>query len=284
MSWVKVFTGFSPLNSEQSWKDVTFTEFPDGALNANLPNQVFYKNRRVDLKACIDDAKGLLKLALTVEALRGFWGVKEIYLSLPYLPYARQDRRCNPGESFSLKVVCNFINSLKLDRIEIHDPHSEVSPALLENVFVVDQIDYIRYQAIQELGYDYGLVCPDAGAMKKVEKWSQQTKQPVTWLGVKHRETSTGKITKTQVIQVGPAKDSYLLLDDICDGGRTFIEIGKALREEVGYSKRLNLFITHGIFSKGFAELYEIYDKIITTNSFRQDFPNHPKLKVITVL
>jgi ribose-phosphate pyrophosphokinase len=57
-----------------------------------------------------------------------------------------------------------------------------------------------------------------------------------------------------------------VIIDDICDGGRTFIEIAKILKEEKKDIK-ISLIVTHGIFSAGLKELYEYFDMIVTTNS-----------------
>jgi ribose-phosphate pyrophosphokinase len=69
-------------------------------------------------------------------------------------------------------------------------------------------------------------------------------------------------------------------VDDICDGGRTFIEISKALD---GYQGELYLFVTHGIFSKGFEELFKHFTKIYTTNSIK-DIEQSDKLKQYKVI
>lgn len=59
---------------------------------------------------------------------------------------------------------------------------------------------------------------------------------------------------------------TVMILDDICDGGRTFIEAVKHLRE--AGAKRVELYVTHGIFSKGVENLLDNgIDHIYTTNS-----------------
>ena len=57
-----------------------------------------------------------------------------------------------------------------------------------------------------------------------------------------------------------------LVVDDICDGGRTFVELGDRLNEAKSHSNYL--FVSHGIFSAGFDELKRYYAGIGTTNSF----------------
>jgi ribose-phosphate pyrophosphokinase len=56
---------------------------------------------------------------------------------------------------------------------------------------------------------------------------------------------------------------SVLIVDDICDGGRTFIEAAKLL-----YIEGVNnvyLYVTHGLFTKGIQILYDAGIKRIFT-------------------
>lgn len=68
----------------------------------------------------------------------------------------------------------------------------------------------------------------------------------------------------------------FFILDDICDGGRTFIEIAKAIKMKQSLSSavhpenhgKIYLVVTHGIFSAGLKPLNEYFDGIYTTNSY----------------
>ncbi|HCW17254.1 MAG TPA: phosphoribosylpyrophosphate synthetase, partial [Achromobacter sp.] len=53
-----------------------------------------------------------------------------------------------------------------------------------------------------------------------------------------------------------------LVVDDICDGGRTFLELASALRDTT--RQPVYLYVTHGIFSKGLGELNARYAGIFT--------------------
>jgi phosphoribosylpyrophosphate synthetase len=67
-----------------------------------------------------------------------------------------------------------------------------------------------------------------------------------------------------------------LIVDDICDGGGTFLGISDALGSrlrslgDVGGDYILGLYVTHGIFSKGFCDLIEKFDHVYTTDSFNR--------------
>jgi ribose-phosphate pyrophosphokinase len=61
-------------------------------------------------------------------------------------------------------------------------------------------------------------------------------------------------------------------VDDICDGGYTFIELAKALEARLepyfGADFKLDLWVSHGLFTKGYQDLSWHYDTIETTNSW----------------
>ena len=70
---------------------------------------------------------------------------------------------------------------------------------------------------------------------------------------------------------------TFVIVDDICDGGRTFIELAKVIRKDYSKDSKIVLIITHGIFSKGFETVFEHVDEVYTTNSVNE-FSSHNKL------
>ena len=61
--------------------------------------------------------------------------------------------------------------------------------------------------------------------------------------------------------------EHFIIIDDICDGGRTFIELAKEIRKQT--DKPIYLIVTHGIFSAGFEKLSDELDGIFCTNSVK---------------
>ncbi len=208
---------------------------------------------------------GLMWLAQQVEIEKRL-GYRDIYVTYPYFPYARQDRVMEKNEPFSLKIFTQMVNALGFAKITIWDPHSDVTPALLNNCRVIPQWDIARRVIPNEFLNDPEVmwVSPDAGAYKKLSKLITNDKNIV--VGTKNRNEK-GEITSTNILfQRDIAGATCFMVDDICDGGRTFIELAKVLRER-GAAK-VYLYVTHGIFSKGVRELQEYIDHVYTTNSF----------------
>lgn len=226
----------------------------------------------------IKESDDLMKLCLFTNAFKNFVGRMPCRLVLPYIPYARQDRIANPGEALSIKVFANILNSLGYRQVFVLDPHSDVCTALIENVKVLPQWE-IFSDSIME-GVD--LISPDAGALKKIYKLQAAAKAngvdvPVR-TATKHRDTQTGYISNTTLDGEAQNK-TCVVVDDICDGGGTFLALGNTIRQQ--YDKCI-LMVTHGIFSKGLDELSKVYDRILCTNSF-QELKPEGKLRVISV-
>ena len=110
------------------------------------------------------------------------------------------------------------------------------------------------------------LLSPDAGASKKTGLVAKHCGYDSIVYGSKIRDTKTGEIVKTTVLVEHNIGDKdVLIVDDICDGGRTFIELAKVLRQKGAES--VDLYVTHGIFSAGLDPLMLHIDHIFTTES-----------------
>jgi len=187
---------------------------------------------------------------------------------------------CAGGEALSIKVAANIINSMKFDKVRVYDCHSDVGVALIDNCFNVDQDEIFHDVFMHYVGTNSVLVSPDAGANKKTQKLSNFYRLPFIRAD-KSRDVNTGEINGT-VVYGDCAGKTAIICDDICDGGRTFIELSKALYKS-GATKVV-LVVTHGIFSKGLNPLYYSgIQKIYTTNSICKEQPS-VELEIISVL
>lgn len=206
---------------------------------------------------------GLLLLA--VDALKRM-DVKLINVFIPYFPAARQDRVMIAGEPLSVKVYADILNSLKLNKIMVFDAHSEVTSALLDNCEVIPNHDFIA-QVLKKIGNDVKLISPDGGALKKIYKVSEYLGGIDVVECSKSRDVKTGKLSGFKVYDDNLQGMDCLIVDDICDGGGTFIGLAEELKKK--NAGKLYLAVSHGIFNKGF-ESMKAFEKIFTTDSFRE--------------
>lgn len=175
-------------------------------------------------------------------------------LELPYLPYARQDKDISNVATFSLHTFATLLNSLRFAEVKTFDPHNaELSKKLINNL----SITMPNYQHILWQLQAYP-VFPDKGAALRYGA------KLVDVVCDKIREPLTGAITGISISGT-IINGSYLIIDDICDGGRTFIEVAKKLYE--AGAKEVHLYVSHGIFSKGLDVLHDAGIKRIFTRN-----------------
>lgn len=185
-------------------------------------------------------------------------------LIMPYVPGARADR----GVPFGLDIYTSFLNDLLIDQIIIFDPHSEVTPEYLvgyKYTTVLYSHDFLAQPQLTHILKDYtGIIAPDKGAVDRATAVADLVGLPV-YTAQKTRDFETGKLTGF-AIEGLPSNGKYLIVDDICDGGGTFLGLAAA----TGLPKdQLDLFVSHGVFSKIALEtLPEKFETVFTTNSF----------------
>lgn len=202
------------------------------------------------------DGNDLMKLAMWADACKR--SHRPTIAVIPYLPGARQDR----GIPLGAKVYADFINRMELDEVICFDPHSDVEPALLDRVTAVslDQVPEIWAGLATEPFA--GVIAPDAGARKRAELAAGVLGLPV-FQATKHRDPATGKLSGFACEPL-PDKGKLLVVDDICDGGGTFL----GLADSTGLPpERLALWVSHGVFSNGAKRLVDRYGLIATTDS-----------------
>jgi ribose-phosphate pyrophosphokinase len=228
-------------------------------------NPDFDKSEAVTVTHRLNSFNDLGLLCIAVDALRRLQAhVSD--LVIPYFPAARQDRVMVQGEPLSVKVYADIINSLGFEKVVVFDAHSEVTPALVQNCQVIPNHQFIR-QVIEKIGTSVKLISPDGGALKKIYKVSEALGGIEVVECSKSRNVKTGQLLNFKVYADDLAGENCLIVDDICDGGGTFIGLAQELKKK--NAGKLYLAVSHGIFSKGFAELSQHFDRVFTTNSIR---------------
>ena len=262
-------------NSDIKYK---ISKFPDGQqsikldmVDADLPNKI-----TVSITSRFNSFLDLELIIAANQALREFSYVENVKLNVPYFLGARSDRKFEAGTSNYLKtVICPIINAQKFSRVTVLDPHSDVLEACLDNYhkhnnhrLVKDALTAIDNK--NDAQERICLVSPDAGAYKKIFDVAKEFGINRIITANKVRDIKTGNIIRTEVPTLDQHEDlKYVIIDDICDGGRTFIELAKAMKASRPTAK-IYLIVTHGIFSAGFDTLNQYFEGIYTTNSVKR--------------
>jgi ribose-phosphate pyrophosphokinase len=241
--------------------------FKGGEVNIRISGDV---SQQVMITLRANSSDEVMKLLMATSAVRALARKKrltpEIHIFMPYLPYARQDYETKPGEAIAIKVFADLINSQNYASVTVFDSHSDVGPAALNNCINISNHQFIG--TILADKQDYMVVSPDSGAFKKIQKLCDAIGYPSTPVLCNKVRVSGGEITSITVTESDFGGKDIYIVDDICDGGRTFIALAEELRKR--NAGKIFLIVSHGIFSYGTAPLEENgIDGVFTTDSFR---------------
>ena len=221
-------------------KKIDMKHFPDGTMLIKHLSD----GESTKITWLYDNDEECMLIYFLVKHLRTH-GVKRIELLMPYIPNARMDRVKNSDEVFTLKYFAEFINDLKFDTVEVLDPHSNVSTALIDNISVIEPTDIIL-NLLETVNSDGNTILffPDEGAMKRYYHIASKCDIPYVF-GMKNRDWRSGEILGLEVLgetDVVPGKN-ILIIDDICSRGGTFLHSSKALKE-MGAAD-IDLYVSH---------------------------------------
>ena len=267
---IKIYSHADPSGQPLEFKSLIM---PGGEPHVELTQEAIRKiyRRDVMIDARITSMDEFGTLLVLTDAVRQYSPVS-LDLFIPYFPGARQDKR-EEGFGLTAKVFADVINMLNYGQVLLLDPHSPVVEAVV-NRSVSLELEPYACEFLKQHDIE-GLICPDVGARSRVEavaRYKRDEPLPIIYCD-KSRDAQTGELSGFYVGDI-PFSGRWAIVDDICDGGGTFNGIAEEFRSqgEVAEDVSLYLWTTHGIYSKGTAELLKYFHTVGCTDSyFTQD-------------
>lgn len=282
--------GFNPVTGETrilNWKSNTF---PGGEQHVHITDKK--ESDSLVITQRVNSSADIMAILLANNAAR-IMGYKDVSLVCPYFPAARQDRVCNPGEPLTVKLNAQLINSCGFSKVTILGPHSEVTPALIDNVEVVDYDMFYATESFALLNeikenpnpHVFNVICPDAGAGKRVGKIATMLQNRFGgWARVnlirceKVRDVMDGSLKEFFVAADDLEGATSIIFDDVVAYGGTFLGLAEELRKR--NCGPLGIFTYHADCQAGLDNLESKFDGVFTTNS-KRDYPETDKVKLI---
>lgn len=177
---------------------------------------------------------------------------------IPYMPFSRHDRKNDKFDSMPISMVKEILAPVHVLTI---DPHSDVTNEWFPSY---PQSEVVRlYENAGLFNLLAVVAIPDAGATKKAHSWING-RDVVQCL--KTRDPKTGKLSGFRVVDAELVQGrDVVIIDDICDGGGTFLGLADELQYHGAHT--LSLGVTHGLFTKGFSELNKRFTRIFTLDT-----------------
>ncbi len=226
------------------------SNFADGELQIELDDYLLHEDCVIiqsiapTPKYSVNDS--LMELCFIMDALNRI-PVNSITLILPYLGYARQDRRVFPQSPISAKVVIDQICNMGADYAVTMDIHSEQLLGFfscpVKNLYALPiLLDDVK-KKFKDMENTV-LVSPDMGSVKR-------TRFAAEMLGCKYIiiDKNRSKPGESKVMNIiGECKDkNCILIDDMIDSAGTLCNAAQALTDNG--AKDIVAYASHGVLS-----------------------------------
>ncbi len=267
---------------EKSSIKYKISKYPDGQQNVNILCDddilnFLKKNVPILIKSRLNNWLDLELITAAVASLREL-EFENLHLYCPYVVGARSDRKFSEGGNNYLKnVICPAINVLNLKSFTCLDPHSNCLEMGITNFKKISNLELVQHalstiyspHGLQE--QNFVLISPDAGAAHKIMPIVEAINYKGEIIICTKERDENGKLNKVVIPVFDPSNKDVIIIDDIADGGRTFINIASKLLPHKSLNHSFYLFVTHGIFSAGIEALSPYFGEIYCTNSYSDE-------------
>lgn len=186
-------------------------------------------------------------------------GAARVTACIPYLAYARKDRRTQPNDPVSTRYVAALLEAVGVDRVVVLDVHNE---AAFDNAF---RHPTIRLEAMQTFADhlvpsraegEIVVASPDTGGIKRAQRFREllaaRLAREVGFAFMEKRRAKGIVSGETFVGEV--ASCEVLMFDDMIVSGTTLMRATAAARS--AGAKRVIALAAHGVFSAAAKQLF----------------------------
>lgn len=222
-----------------------YNAFPDGQVQIKIKKEALEETAALNVKASLPNP---IVLDLFNQFLHSF---RPKNITINYLYGAR----CDKGVSGNY-FVCNVAAKQALydiGRAKYLAPHCN-------HLLHPDDVIFDLPSCVNLDDYDM-IVFPDESAL---ERYRNQVKGKDYVVCEKHRDQESGAIISHKIPNLPDGAKKVILLDDLVDGGKSFMNIAETLPTGMF----ADLFVFHGVLSNSaLSKLLEKFNKVIVSNS-----------------
>lgn len=266
-----MITSLNFVNASKSDIKYRVDVFPDGEPSLVIESELNHKTiEQVRITTRLSSMNDVFVLLQAVDILNRHGLDFNVYIT--YLMSMRMDRVMDWNRPYSLNVMTNILKpALQGHEIYVFEPHSKKTLDLLGASEYTTALTYMRQSIMMQtrshLASDPNIIVyPDAGARSRYKV----TDDSVCF--EKKRDLATGNIIGLDFCDnedketIKYAKN-IVVVDDLCDGGGTFVGVAKKIRE-VNPTANLVIVVAHAVNPVGIKNLSENYDEVIISNSY----------------
>jgi ribose-phosphate pyrophosphokinase len=244
--------------------DGGITRFSDGEIDVKIHDSMRGHDVFVIQPTCHPVNENLMELFILLDALRRA-SAGRVTAVVPYYGYARKERKSQPREPISAKLIANFITLAGADRVLLLDLHTEA----IEGFFDVptDHLtarkllaDYLKGKRL----HDPAVVAPDVGASKRARALANLLDAPIVFIDKRRPREEEAEVLNV----VGEVQGmDCVVVDDMITTGGTVTSAVIALKE--AGARRVFIAATHPVLTGSAVERLRAtpVEEVIVTNS-----------------
>jgi ribose-phosphate pyrophosphokinase len=204
---------------------------------------------------------------------------------IPFFGYARQDKKALPREPITARLMADLLQTAGADRMVSVDLHTGQVQGFSDKPFDhLTALPIFTDYLAQKVSGDLTVVSPDAGGVKRAEKFARHLGAEVAF--VYKRRSADSHNQSAALAVVGEVEGRHaIIVDDMIDTAGTVCNAASMLTAKGALSVRV--VATHGLFSPPAAErLAEtVLEEILVTDTLpiRDDIRKLPNLTVISI-
>jgi len=202
----------------------------------------------------------LVRLLMFIAALRDH-GARRVVAVVPYLAYARKDRRTQPFDPVSIRVVAQLFEAVRCDALVTLEAHNV---AAFDNAFRLRAVTLspnalFSAVALELVGDEpIAVASPDVGGVKRAQLWREALEKtlqrPVAQAFVDKRR-ALGVVSGGEIVTGDIAGATVLIVDDLIATFGTIERAACALLK--AGARRVLAFAAHGLFVSPAADVLE---------------------------
>lgn len=261
---------------------IQISKFPSGEIYARIKDNVRGRSVFVVQTGTHNINEDIMELLIIIDAMKRA-SSRSITAVIPFLPYARQDRKAASREPISAKLIADLLTTAGVNRVITIDMHSDQIQGFFN--FPVDTLtamplmaNYIKSKNIK----NPVIVAPDTGRAKTSKKLADRIGSPLAIIHKQRPEHSKAEVTHV----VGDVKGkTVIIVDDMIDTAGTATNGVKYLRE-MGANEDVYLMATHAILSDPAVKRIQdvgIKEVVVTDSIPVPKEKQFPALKVLSV-
>jgi ribose-phosphate pyrophosphokinase len=257
--------------------------FSDGEVMIEILENVRGRDVFVLQSICSPTNDNLMELLVMVDSLKRA-SAGRVTAAIPYMGYARQDRRPSSARvPISAKVVANMMSSVGVDRVLTMDLHSEQIQGFFD--IPVDNIysGPIMLGDVWKHGYtDLVVVSPDVGGVVRARALAKRLEADLAIIDKRRPRPNVATVMNI----IGEVeKRSCVIVDDLVDTANTLCEAAGALKERG--ATRVLAYCTHAVLSGKAVERIanSALDELVVTDTIplHEDAKSCKRIRVLTI-